>query len=242
MSGHSKWSNTKYRKTAQDNKRGKIFSKIISELVTATKIGGSDMERNPRLRTVVNKALSNNMTRDVIYRAIYRVEGNNNININKVTYEGYGPGGTAMIINCLSDNKNRTVSEIRYALVKYGGNLGINGSVSYLFITKGIISCMDKKNEDTMENIAVEAGADDICYHENGVIDIYTTENLLRKICCKLKNSGINIISSKLTYIPSVYVDLNESNSSKLIDLIKFLKKYNDVKNIFHNAKLYIND
>ncbi|OUK59565.1 YebC/PmpR family DNA-binding transcriptional regulator [Klebsiella pneumoniae] len=140
MAGHSKWANTKHRKAAQDAKRGKIFTKIIRELVTAARLGGGDPASNPRLRAAVDKALSNNMTRDTLNRAIARgVGGDEDANMETIIYEGYGPGGTAVMVECLSDNRNRTVAEVRHAFTKTGGNLGTDGSVSYLFSKKGVI-------------------------------------------------------------------------------------------------------
>ncbi|ELY0404487.1 YebC/PmpR family DNA-binding transcriptional regulator [Escherichia coli] len=157
MAGHSKWANTRHRKAAQDAKRGKIFTKIIRELVTAAKLGGGDPDANPRLRAAVDKALSNNMTRDTLNRAIARgVGGDDDANMETIIYEGYGPGGTAIMIECLSDNRNRTVAEVRHAFSKCGGNLGTDGSVAYLFSKKGVIS-FEKGDEDTIMEAALEA-------------------------------------------------------------------------------------
>ena len=157
MAGHSKWANTKHRKAAQDAKRGKIFTKIIRELVTAARLGGGDPASNPRLRAAVDKALSNNMTRDTLNRAIARgVGGDEDANMETIIYEGYGPGGTAVMVECLSDNRNRTVAEVRHAFTKTGGNLGTDGSVSYLFSKKGVIS-FEKGDEDTIMEAALEA-------------------------------------------------------------------------------------
>ena len=157
MAGHSKWANTRHRKAAQDAKRGKIFTKIIRELVTAAKLGGGDPDANPRLRAAIDKALSNNMTRDTLNRAIARgVGGDDDANMETIIYEGYGPGGTAIMIECLSDNRNRTVAEVRHAFSKCGGNLGTDGSVAYLFSKKGVIS-FEKGDEDTIMEAALEA-------------------------------------------------------------------------------------
>ena len=157
MAGHSKWANTKHRKAAQDAKRGKIFTKIIRELVTAARLGGGDAGSNPRLRAAIDKALSNNMTRDTLNRAIARgVGGDDDANMETIIYEGYGPGGTAVMVECLSDNRNRTVAEVRHAFTKTGGNLGTDGSVSYLFSKKGVIS-FEKGDEDAIMEAALEA-------------------------------------------------------------------------------------
>ena len=162
MAGHSKWANIKHRKAAQDAQRGKIFTKLIRELVTAAKLGGADVGSNPRLRTAVDKALSNNMTRDTINRAIQRgAGGGDDTNMESIVYEGYGPGGTAIIVECLTDNRKRTVSEVRHAFTKSGGNLGTDGSVAYLFTRKGLI-LINEADEDALMEAAIEAGADDV--------------------------------------------------------------------------------
>ena len=158
MAGHSKWANTRHRKAAQDAKRGKIFTKIIRELVTAAKLGGGAPDANPRLRAAIDKALSNNMTRDTLNRAIARgVGGDDDANMETIIYEGYGPGGTAIMIECLSDTRNRTVAEVRHAFSKCGGNLGTDGSVAYLFSKKGEIS-FEKSNKDTIMEAALQQG------------------------------------------------------------------------------------
>ena len=175
MAGHSKWANTKHRKAAQDAKRGKIFTKIIRELVTAAKLGGGDPDSNPRLRAAMDKALSNNMTRDTMNRAIARgVGGDDDTNMETIIYEGYGPGGTAVMIECLSDNRNRTVAEVRHAFTKCGGNLGTDGSVAYLFTKKGVITYAPGLDEDTVMEAALEAGAEDIVTYDDGAIDVFT--------------------------------------------------------------------
>ncbi|MGL4958230.1 MAG: YebC/PmpR family DNA-binding transcriptional regulator, partial [Plesiomonas sp.] len=172
MAGHSKWANIKHRKAAQDAKRGKIFTKLIRELVVAAQMGGGDVGINPRLRAAVDKALSNNMTRDTVNRAIARgVGGDDDSNMETIIYEGYGPGGTAVMVECLSDNRNRTVSEVRHAFTKTGGNLGTDGSVSYLFTKKGVISYPAGLDEDTVMEAALEAGADDVIVNDDSTID-----------------------------------------------------------------------
>ena len=173
MAGHSKWANTKHRKAAQDAKRGKIFTKIIRELVTASRIGGPDPASNPRLRAAVDKALANNMTRDTLNRAIARGAGNDeNDNMESIVYEGYGPGGTAVMVECLTDNRKRTVSDVRHAFTKTGGNLGTDGSVAYLFTRKGIISYAPGLDEDAVMDAALEAGAEGVETFDDGAIDV----------------------------------------------------------------------
>ncbi len=191
MAGHSKWANTKHRKAAQDAKRGKIFTKIIRELVTAARLGGGDPASNPRLRAAVDKALSNNMTRDTLNRAIARgVGGDEDANMETIIYEGYGPGGTAVMVECLSDNRNRTVAEVRHAFTKTGGNLGTDGSVSYLFSKKGVIS-FEKGDEDTIMEAALEAGAEDVVTYDDGAIDVYTAWEEMGAVRDALEAAGL---------------------------------------------------
>nr|CBX74291.1 UPF0082 protein YE2395 [Yersinia enterocolitica W22703] len=192
MAGHSKWANTKHRKAAQDAKRGKIFTKIIRELVTAARLGGGDPGANPRLRAAIDKALSNNMTRDTLNRAIARgVGGDEDNNMETIIYEGYGPGGTAVMVECLSDNRNRTVSEVRHAFTKTGGNLGTDGSVSYLFTKKGVISYAPGLEEDAVMDAALEAGADDIVVYDDGAIDVFTAWESLGAVKDALDATGL---------------------------------------------------
>ncbi|MCB1827768.1 MAG: YebC/PmpR family DNA-binding transcriptional regulator, partial [Coxiellaceae bacterium] len=163
MAGHSKWHNIQHRKGAQDAKRGKIFTKLIREITVASKMGGPELESNPRLRAAVDKALSANMTKDTIQRAIKRGSGDGDAdNMMEIRYEGYGPNGVAVIVDCLTDNKNRTVAEVRHAFTKCGGNLGTDGSVAYLFAQKGLISFPAQSDEDKIMEIAIEAGAEDV--------------------------------------------------------------------------------
>lgn len=239
MAGHSKWANTKHRKTAQDVKRAKIFTKIIRELVTAARLGGGDIDSNPRLRSAVDKALSNNMTRDKLNRAITRgVGGNDDAHMETIIYEGYGPGGVAIMVECLSDNRNRIISEVRHAFIQAGGNLGINGSVSYLFTKKGVISFAPGLSEDTIIDVALEAGADDVITCDDGVIDVYTTPDVFDKVKDILEAAGLTPESSEVTFLPSIRTDLNMEAASKLLRLIGILENYNDVQEIYHNGEI----
>ena len=175
MAGHSKWANIKHRKAAQDAKRGKIFTKIIRELVVAAKQGGANIEDNPSLRAVVDKALGANMTRDTINRAISRgAGGGEGADMEAVTYEGYGSGGIAVLVECLTDNRNRTVAEIRHAFSKHGGNLGTDGSVAYLFSKKGQIYFEEGADEEVVMEAALDAGAADVISNDDGSIEVIT--------------------------------------------------------------------
>ena len=176
MAGHSKWANIRHRKGAQDAKRGKIFSKLIREITVAAKMGGGDPDANPRLRAAIDKALGQNMTKDTIDRAVKRGSGDaEGENYEEIRYEGYGPAGVAVMVDCLSDNRNRTVAEVRHAFTKRGGNLGTDGSVAYLFTKQGIISYAAGADEDQIMETALEAGAEDVVSNDDGTVDVVTT-------------------------------------------------------------------
>lgn len=239
MAGHSKWANTKHRKAAQDAKRGKIFTKIIRELVTAARLGGGDAGSNPRLRAVVDKALANNMTRDTLNRAIARgVGGDDGAQMETIIYEGYGPGGTAVMVECLSDNRNRTVSEVRHAFTKTGGNLGTDGSVSYLFSKKGGLSFAPGLSEDTIMDAALEAGADDVITYDDGVIDVYTTPEAFGEVKDALEAAGLTPEASEVALVPSTRADLDAETAPKLLRLIDMLEDSDDVQEVYHNGEI----
>jgi YebC/PmpR family DNA-binding regulatory protein len=239
MAGHSKWANTKHRKAAQDAKRGKIFTKIIRELVTAAKLGGGDPGSNPRLRAAMDKALSNNMTRDTMNRAIARgVGGEDDSNMETIIYEGYGPGGTAVMVECLSDNRNRTVSEVRHAFTKTGGNLGTDGSVAYLFTRKGVISFAPGLEEDTLMDAALEAGADDVVTYDDGAMDVFTAWESLGEVKDALAAEGLTADSAEVTMIPSTKADMDAETAPKLLRLIDMLEDCDDVQEVYHNGEI----
>ncbi|MGL4212913.1 MAG: YebC/PmpR family DNA-binding transcriptional regulator, partial [Morganella morganii] len=239
MAGHSKWANTKHRKAAQDAKRGKIFTKIIRELVTASRIGGPDPASNPRLRAAVDKALANNMTRDTLNRAIARGAGNDeNDNMESIVYEGYGPGGTAVMVECLTDNRKRTVSDVRHAFTKTGGNLGTDGSVAYLFTRKGIISYAPGLDEDAVMDAALEAGADDVETFDDGAIDVYTAWEILGDVKDAMDAAGFKAESAEVSMIPSTKADLDAETAPKLMRLIDMLEDSDDVQEVYHNGDI----
>ena len=238
MAGHSKWANIKHRKAGQDAKRGKVFTKIIRELTVAAKMGGGNISDNPRLRAVVDKALSANMTRDTIDRAIARGSGSaESENLEELTYEGYGPGGVAILCQTLTDNKNRTVAEVRHGFSKYGCSLGTSGSVSYLFTKTGIISFASHVSEDEIMEHALDAGAHDIVVTADS-IDVMTTLENFGVVQDSLKEAGIESISAEMTMLASNEIDLNLSDAEKLLKLIEHLEDLDDVQNVFSNAKL----
>ncbi|EIJ71152.1 YebC/PmpR family DNA-binding transcriptional regulator [Pasteurella bettyae] len=239
MAGHSKWANIKHRKAAQDAQRGKIFTKLIRELVTAAKIGGGDVGTNPRLRTAVDKALASNMTRDTINRAIERgVGGGDDTNMETKIYEGYGPGGTAVMVECLSDNANRTISQVRPSFTKCGGNLGTEGSVGYLFNKKGLILIDAGADEDALTEAAIEAGADDIQAQDDGSFEIYTAWEDLGSVRDGLEAAGFKIAEAEVSMIPTTTVDLDAETAPKLLRLIDMLEDCDDVQNVYHNGEI----
>lgn len=237
MAGHSKWANTKHRKAAQDAKRSKIFTKIIRELVTAAKLGGGDPDSNPRLRAAMDKALANNMTRDTMNRTIARgVGGDDDSNMESIIYEGYGPGGTAVMIECLSDNRNRTVGEVRHAFTKCGGNLGTDGSVAYLFTKKGVITYAPGVDEDALMEAALEAGAEDIVSYDDDVIDVFTAWESLGVLKDAMTAAGFNSEAAEIAMIPSTKADMDEETAPKLLRLIDMLEDCDDVQEVYHNG------
>lgn len=238
MAGHSKWANIKHRKAAQDAKRGKLFTKFIRELTVAAREGGSDPDSNPRLRAAIDKSLSNNMTRDTVERAIKRGAGELDGQIlETIIYEGYGPGGTAVLVETMTDNKNRTVSGVRNAFSKSGGNLGTDGSVAYLFDKKGIIS-YEGVDEDTVMDAALEAGAEDVVTNEDGSIDVLTSPEDFGRVKDALDNAGLESVNAEVTMVPSTKADLDADTAPKFLRLIDNLEDHDDVQEVYHNAEI----
>ncbi|GIU16170.1 putative transcriptional regulatory protein [Shewanella sp. MBTL60-112-B1] len=238
MAGHSKWANIKHRKAAQDAKRGKLFTKFIRELTVAAREGGSDPDSNPRLRAAIDKSLSNNMTRDTVERAIKRGAGELDGQVlETIIYEGYGPGGTAVLVETMTDNKNRTVSGVRNAFSKSGGNLGTDGSVAYLFEKKGIIS-YEGVDEDTVMDAALEAGAEDVVTNEDGSIDVLTSPEDFGSVKDALDHAGLESVNAEVTMIPSTKADLDANTAPKFLRLIDNLEDHDDVQEVYHNAEI----
>lgn len=237
MAGHSKWANIKHRKAAQDAKRGKIFTKLIREITISARMGGGVIEDNPRLRIAVDKALGANMTKDTIERAIKRgAGGDDSDNLEELTYEGYGPGGVAILIEAMTDNKNRTVAEIRHAFSKAGGNLGTDGSVAYLFSKQGEISFGRDVEEDEVMEAALEAGAEDVVTHDNGAIDVVTTPETFSDVKAALQNAGLTPENAEVTMAPSTKVAMDVELAEKVLRLIDVLEDLDDVQNVYSNA------
>jgi YebC/PmpR family DNA-binding regulatory protein len=235
MAGHSKWANIRHRKAAQDAKRGKIFTKIIRELVVAAKSGGPNPEDNPALRSVVDKALGANMKRDTIDKAIARGAGaGDGENFEAMTYEGYGIQGVAVYVKCLSDNRNRTVSEVRHAFTKTGGNLGTDGSVAYLFSSAGQLF-IEKADEDALMEVALEAGAEDVIANDDGSFEVRTTPEDFLTVKQALIDAEYEP-EGEVTMIPSTEVDIEGESIEKVQRLIDMLEDLDDVQAVYTNA------
>lgn len=238
MAGHSKWANMKHRKARQDAKRTKVFTKIIRELTVAAKNGASP-DDNPRLRAAVEKAYLNNLKKDVVERAIARGAGTAESDAyEELTYEGYGVNGVAFIVECMTDNRNRTVGDVRHAFDKRGGNLGTNGSVSYLFTRKGQISFAAGVDEDALMEAALDAGADDVLINEDGSADVVTAFEDFFAVKDALSAAGFTFVEADVVMQPSITVELDRDSAEKIIALIDMLEDLDDVQNVYTNADI----
>jgi len=237
MAGHSKWANIKFRKGVQDAKRGKIFTKLIREISVSARLGGPEEATNPRLRDAVMKALKANMKRDTIDNAIKRGVGDNEgAHMVEMRYEGYGPSGVAILVKCLSDNKNRTVSEVRHAFTKHGGNLGTDGSVAYLFTEQGEILLNSTEKEDEAMDLAIEAGATDVDVFD-GQIEIITPVEAYHAVISQLQAAHFNVEHAHLTMHPQTTVQLDKAGAESLDLLIEALEDLDDVQAVYSNAE-----
>ena len=238
MAGHSKWANIQHRKKAQDAKRGKLFTKLIREIVVAAKMGGGDPDANPRLRAAIDKALAGNMTKDTIDRAVKRGSGAaDDSNYDEVRYEGYGPGGVAVMVDCLTDNINRTVSEVRHAFSKSGGNLGTDGSVAYLFSKIGLLSYPAGSDEDAIMEAALEAGAEDVVSNDDGSIDVTTSAEDFMSVKDAMVAAGHEPEHADVTMQPSTTAELDLDGAEKVMRLVDMLEDLDDVQNVYTNAE-----
>ncbi|NKN32392.1 YebC/PmpR family DNA-binding transcriptional regulator [Marichromatium bheemlicum] len=239
MAGHSKWANIKHRKAAQDKRRGKIWTKLIREVTVAARAGGGDPAANPRLRLAMDKAFGANMPRDTVERAIKRgAGGTDGDNYEEIRYEGYGPGGVAVMVDCMSDNRNRTASEVRHAFTKHGGNLGTDGSVAYLFTKQGIISFQPGTDEDAVMEAAIEAGADDVVTNDDGSLDVITTPEAFSEVKDGLVAAGFDTEAAEVTFNASTSAELDRDTAEKLLKLIDALEDLDDVQEVYHNADI----
>jgi len=237
MAGHSKWANIKHRKGRQDAKRGKIFSRLIRELTVASRLGGPVAEDNPRLRTALDKALSANMPKDTIERAIQRGSGSaEGDDLEETTIEGYGPGGVAIIVESMTDNNNRTVAEVRHAFSKAGGNLGTDGSVSYLFIKKGLIQLSNNTSLEQVLEVAIEAGAEDIEENSDQSITISTLPEDFDPVKKALIDKEIETLESEISLVPETSISTDLETSIKIYKLLEALEDLDDTQNVHSNA------
>jgi YebC/PmpR family DNA-binding regulatory protein len=239
MAGHSKWANIQYRKGAQDAKRGKLFTKLIREVTVAARAGGAEEKANARLRAAIDKALASNVPKDTIERAIRRAAGDQEAhNIEEVRYEGYGPGGTAIMVDCMTDNRNRTVGEVRHAFSKNGGNLGLDGSVGYMFEKVGQLSFSAERDEDRIMEIALEAGAEDVVANDDGSIDVLTSVDHFSDVKHAMMQADLHAEYAEITMRPSSYVLLNGEDARRIVKLLEMLEDLDDVQQVYSNADI----
>ena len=236
MAGHSKWANIRHRKGAQDQKRGKIFTKIIKEITISSRLAGGDPNANPRLRKAISNAKSNNMPSDKIERAIKKGTGElDGVIYEEITYEGFGPGGVAIMMDVITDNKNRSVADIRHLLAKYKGNLGESGSVSWIFDKKGqIIVSSESNDEEIVFESALEAGAEAFQTHDD-IFIISTKPELLMKVRDALESQGYNIISAEIDMVPNSFQKLDGQEADRALDLLNTLEDNEDVNKLYSN-------
>ncbi|MCZ6716373.1 MAG: YebC/PmpR family DNA-binding transcriptional regulator [Gammaproteobacteria bacterium] len=239
MAGHSKWANIQHRKGAQDKKRGKLFTKLIREIMISARMGGPDPDANPRLRTAIDKARGQSMPKDNIERAVKRGGGDTDgTDYEEIRYEGYGPGGVAVLVDCLTDNRNRTVADVRHAFTKYGGNLGADGSVAYLFNQVGQISLPGGVNEDQVMEVALEAGAEDVIRNDDSSFDVITDPLEFESIRDALAAAGLAAESAEVTHRASTSAELGEKDAMRMIKLLEVLEDLDDVQNVYSNADI----
>jgi len=240
MAGHSKWANIRHKKAANDKKRGKVWTKIIREITVAAREGQtSDPNVHPRLRLAVDKALASNMPKDTIERACKRGAGETDgANYEEIRYEGYGPGGIAVLADCMTDNRNRTVSEVRHAFTKAGGNLGTDGSVSYMFNKVGVITYAPGADEDAIIEIALEAGADDVVTEDDGSLEVLTSPEDFTTVNTALKTANLEAVDAEIAMRADLLTTLDNETAEKLLRLIDVLEDLDDVQEVYSNADI----
>lgn len=239
MAGHSKWANIQHRKNQQDKKRGTLFTKLIREITMAARLGGKDADTNPRLRLAIDKAFSGNVSKDTVERAIKRGAGGAEDNdAEEIRYEGYGPSGVAIMVDCITNNRNRTVSEVRHAFTKCGGNLGADGSVSYLFQKKGQMTFAPGSSEEKITEIALEGNAEDVVTNEDGSIDVFTTPEHFSSTKDLFTAQQLTPDYAEVALIPNLYVDLDSESTEKMQKLVDMLEDLDDVQTVCHNGNL----
>jgi len=239
MAGHSKWANIQHRKGAQDKKRGKLFTKLIREITIAARMGGGDMAANPRLRLAVDKAKTQSMPKDNIDRAIKRGSGAlDGVDYVEIRYEGYGPGGVAVLVDCMTDNKNRTVAEVRHAFSKFGGNLGADGSVSYMFNHVGLLSYAAGSDEETVLDAAIEAGAEDVVVDDDKSIEVLTDPADFEGVRDAMRAADLEPEQAALTMRAGNSTELELQAAASMIKMLEMLEDLDDVQNVYSNAEI----
>ncbi|MEL7185721.1 MAG: YebC/PmpR family DNA-binding transcriptional regulator [Pseudomonadota bacterium] len=239
MAGHSKWANIQHRKGAQDKKRGKLFTKLIREITVAAKMGGADLDANPRLRLAVDKAKAQSMPKDNIERAIKRGAGETDgDDFFEVRYEGYGPGGSAVMVDCLTDNRNRTVADVRHAFTKFGGNLGADGSVSYLFDQVGQLLFPAGADEDAIMEAAIEAGAEDVLVEDDGSIEVLAAPDDFEAVRDAMSAAKIKAETAHVTMRASTNAELGVKEAGSMMKMLEMLEDLDDVQEVYSNADI----
>ncbi len=237
MAGHSKWANIQHRKGRQDAKRGKIFTRLIKEITVAARLGGSDAGSNPRLRLAMDKAYANNMPKDTIERATKRGSGElEGVSYEEIRYEGYGIGGAAVIVDCMTDNRVRTVAEVRHAFAKYGGNMGAEGSVSFMFKHCGQLLFAPGTSEEKVMDAALDAGAEDVVANDDGSIEVLTSANDFLAVKDKLEKGGLKAELAEVTMKPTSEVLLTGEDSARMQKLVDALESLDDVQEVYTSA------
>jgi YebC/PmpR family DNA-binding regulatory protein len=239
VAGHSKWANIQHRKGRQDEKRGKVWTRVIREIMVAARTGGADLSANPRLRLAIEKAKAVNLPADTVKRNIDKATGNlEGVNYEEIRYEAYGVGGVALMVDTMTDNKVRTVAEVRHALNKYGGNLGTEGSVAFQFKHCGQLIFAPGTSEDAVMEAALEAGADDVLIDEDGAVEVLTPTTAFEAVKAALDAAGLQAGMAEVTFRSEVSIELNEDDRLKMQKIIDALEELDDVQEVFHNAAL----
>lgn len=239
MAGHSKWANIQHRKNRQDEKRGKVFTRIIKEITVAARMGGADLGSNPRLRLAIDKASDANMAKDTVSRAIAKgAGGGDGANLDEMRYEGYGIGGAAVIVDCLTDNRTRTVAEVRHAFSKHGGNMGTDGSVSFMFKHCGQFIFAPGTSEDDVLEVVLDAGADDVVTDDEGSIEVLCPISAYSEVKKALEGKGLKAEVAEITMRPDTQTELSGEDALKMQKLLDVLENLDDVQEVYHNASL----
>ena len=241
MAGHSKWANIRHKKGKTDAKRGKLFTRLIREVTVAARLGGADAASNPRLRAAIDTALSANMPKDTIERAAARGAGNlDSDSYEELRYEGYGPNGVAIVVDCMTDNRNRTVADVRHAFTKHGGNLGTDGSVSYLFKKVGLINLEGNIEEEALMEVAIDAGAEDVLQNEEGSYEITTAWEEISSVNDVLVSAGYNLVTSEVTMQAETTVSLAQEAAESMLKFLDALEEIDDVQKVYSNAEISV--